>query len=37
MKKYLSFAAYAMMLAAAVFSISACGSDDDDEPAFVKR
>lgn len=30
MKKYLSFAAFALMLAAGVFTLAACGSDDDD-------
>ncbi|MBR6926216.1 MAG: hypothetical protein IKH52_03275, partial [Bacteroidaceae bacterium] len=31
MKKFLSFAAFALMLAATCVSFTACGGDDDDE------
>ena len=31
MKKYLSFAAYALLASAMTFSLSACGGDDDDD------
>ena len=37
MKKFLSFAAFALMLAATCVSFTACGGDDDDTPKFQNQ
>ncbi|MBR1594100.1 MAG: hypothetical protein IJ659_09310 [Alloprevotella sp.] len=35
MKKFISFAAYALMLAASAFTLTACGGDDDDDDGYL--